>query len=117
MSCSEYDGKKGLATEFVTLPFFHFSLSSIFDIVFYAYCFDFGLEIIMDETTLYNGIFLGWWNTIISFCFQNCSDILFTRKNCSSDWEKLLKFEADCWEFEKCLSQYSQENMLLKFLK
>ena len=25
------------------------------------------------------------------------------RKNCSSDWEKLLKFEAEGWEFAKFL--------------
>ena len=25
------------------------------------------------------------------------------RKKCSSDWEKLLKFEADGWEFAKIL--------------
>ena len=33
------------------------------------------------------------------FCYQNCSDLLW-EKNCSSDWEKLLKFEAEGREFE-----------------
>ena len=34
---------------------------------------------------------------------------LFTvRKNCSSDWEKLLKFEAEDQEFAKMLSSLEQ---------
>jgi hypothetical protein len=36
------------------------------------------------------------------FCYQNCSDLLW-EKNCSSDQEKLLKFEAEGREFAKCL--------------
>ena len=32
------------------------------------------------------------------FCQQNCSDLIW-EKNCSSDREKLLKFEAEGWEF------------------
>jgi len=31
-------------------------------------------------------------------CFQNCSDLLW-EKNCSGDWEKLLKFETEGYEF------------------
>ena len=34
------------------------------------------------------------------FCYQNCSDLLW-EKNCSSDWETLLKFEAEGREFAK----------------
>ena len=34
------------------------------------------------------------------FCYQNCSGLL-VRKNCSSDREKLLKFEAEGREFAK----------------
>ena len=30
------------------------------------------------------------------------------RKNCSSDWEKLLKFEAEDWEFAKILRSLEQ---------
>ena len=30
------------------------------------------------------------------------------RKNCSSDREKLLKFEAEGWEFAKCLRSVEQ---------
>ena len=30
------------------------------------------------------------------------------RKNCSSDWEKLLKFEAEGWEFAKFLRSLEQ---------
>ena len=30
------------------------------------------------------------------------------RKNCSSDREKLLKFEAECWEFKKKLRSLEQ---------
>ena len=41
------------------------------------------------------------------FCFQNCSDILW-EKNCSSDWEKLLKFEAEGREFSKILRSLEQ---------
>ena len=32
------------------------------------------------------------------FCFQNWSDLLWEKIG-SSDWEKLLKFEAEGWEF------------------
>ena len=41
------------------------------------------------------------------FCNQNCSD-LPVRKNSSSDWEKLLKFEAEGWEFANCLRSLEQ---------
>ena len=34
------------------------------------------------------------------FCYQNCSDLL-REKNCSSNREKLLKFEAEGREFAK----------------
>ena len=37
-------------------------------------------------------------NAHMVFCYQNCSDLLW-KKKCSSDWEKLLKFEAEGWEF------------------
>ena len=30
------------------------------------------------------------------------------RKNCSSDWEKLLKFEAEGWEFAKLQTFFKQ---------
>ena len=36
------------------------------------------------------------------FCYQNCSDLLW-EKNCSTDPEKLLKFEAESQEFAKFL--------------
>ena len=36
------------------------------------------------------------------FCYQNCSDLLW-EKNCSSDWEKLLKLEAEGQELAKVL--------------
>ena len=36
------------------------------------------------------------------FCFQNCDDLLWEKK-CSSDREKLLKFEAEGGEFSKVL--------------
>ena len=35
-------------------------------------------------------------------CHQNCTDLLW-EKNCSCDWGKFLKFEAECWEFAKIL--------------
>ena len=34
------------------------------------------------------------------FCYQNCSDLLWEKK-CSSDGEKLLKFEAEGREVSK----------------
>ena len=40
-------------------------------------------------------------------CFQNCSDPTM-RKNCSSDREKLLKFEAEDREFAKFLRSLEQ---------
>ena len=39
------------------------------------------------------------------FCYQNCSDL---RKNCSSDREYLLKFEAEGREFAKILRSLEQ---------
>ena len=41
------------------------------------------------------------------FCYQNCSDLLW-KKNCSSDREKLLKFEAEGREFAKILRSLEQ---------
>ena len=41
------------------------------------------------------------------FCYQSCSDLLW-EKNCSSDREKLLKFEAEVWEFAKFLRSLAQ---------
>ena len=41
-------------------------------------------------------------NLEIVFCYQICSDRLWEKK-CSSDWEKLLKFEAKGQEFAKVL--------------
>ena len=41
------------------------------------------------------------------FCYQNCSDLLW-ENNCSSDREKLLKFEAEGQEFAKSLEQFIQ---------
>ena len=41
------------------------------------------------------------------FCFQNCSDPLW-EKNCSSDPEKLLKFEAEGREYAKFLRTLEQ---------
>ena len=40
------------------------------------------------------------------FCYQNCSDLLW--ENCSSDREKLLKFEAEGREFAKILRPLEQ---------
>ena len=43
-------------------------------------------------------------NTIgeMAFCFQNCSALMW-EKNCSSDWEKHLKFEGKVknWSYQK----------------
>ena len=33
---------------------------------------------------------------VMVFCYQNCSELLW-EKNCSIDWEKLLKFKAEGW--------------------
>ena len=41
------------------------------------------------------------------FCCQNCSDLLWEIK-CSSDWEKLLKFEAGGQEFAEVLRSVEQ---------
>ena len=40
--------------------------------------------------------------------FQNCSDLHTVRKICSSDREKLLKFEAEGREFAKSLRSLEQ---------
>ena len=55
------------------------------------------------------------------FFFQNCSDLLW-EKNCSGDWEELLKFEAEGWEFAKFLRPlyrtiYSNSEKSVQFLK
>ena len=45
------------------------------------------------------------------FCYQNCFDLCTVRKNCSSDQEKLLKYEAEGREFEifsRSLEQFIQ---------
>ena len=36
------------------------------------------------------------------FCYQNWSDLLWEKKR-SSDREKILKFEAEGWDFAKVL--------------
>ena len=41
------------------------------------------------------------------FCYQNCSDLLWEKK-CSSDEQKLLKFEAEGREFTKFLRSLEQ---------
>ena len=41
------------------------------------------------------------------FCYQNCSDLLWEKK-CFCDWEKLLKFEAEGWEFANILRSLEQ---------
>ena len=41
------------------------------------------------------------------FCFQNCSDLL-SKKNCSSDREKVLKFGTEVREFAKILRSLEQ---------
>ena len=41
------------------------------------------------------------------FCFQNCSGPT-VRTNCSSDQEKLLKFEAEGRKFENVLRSQEQ---------
>ena len=41
------------------------------------------------------------------FCYQNSSGLLW-EKNCSRDREKLLKFEAEGWEFAKFLRSLEQ---------
>ena len=47
------------------------------------------------------------------FCYQNCSDLLWEKK-CSSDREKLLKLEAEGWEFTKLLRSLEQWNSTLE---
>ena len=42
------------------------------------------------------------------FCYQNCFDQPTVSKNCSSDREKLLKFEAGGQEFAKFLTSLEQ---------
>ena len=49
-----------------------------------------------------------WKQRGMVFCYQNCYDLLTVRKNCSSDWEKLLKFQAEGWEFAKFLRSLEQ---------
>jgi hypothetical protein len=49
------------------------------------------------------------------FCYQNRSDQLW-EKNCSSDWEKLLKFEAEGKIFEITRTIYSNSERSEQFL-
>ena len=42
------------------------------------------------------------------FHYQNCSDLHTVRKKCSSDREKLLRFEAEGREFAKFLRSLEQ---------
>ena len=41
------------------------------------------------------------------FSFQNCSDLQWEKK-CCSDWEKVLKLEAECCEFANFLRSLEQ---------
>ena len=45
-----------------------------------------------------------------------CSKLFWStvRKNCSSDWEKLLKFEAEHWEFAYNLRSVEQLILTVK---
>ena len=52
-----------------------------------------------------------FWTMV--FCYQNCSDLLWG-KNCSSDKEKLLKFEAEGREFAKRLRSQEQSIQTVK---
>ena len=45
---------------------------------------------------------------IIVICCQNCSDHKKKKKNCSSDLENILKFEAVGREFLQSLKQFIQ---------
>ena len=45
--------------------------------------------------------------TEMVFCYQNCSGQLWEKK-CSSDWEKLLKFETEGRELAKILGSLEQ---------
>ena len=45
---------------------------------------------------------------VMVFCNQNCSDQPTVRKNCSSDQEKKLKFEAERREFANILRSLEQ---------
>ena len=47
------------------------------------------------------------------FCYQNCSDLL-REKKCSSDREKLLKFEAEGREFANFLRSLEQFNEFIQ---
>ena len=52
-------------------------------------------------------------HTYLVFFYQNYSFLLWEKK-CSSDWEKLLKFEAEGWEFAKGLQSLEQSNQTVK---
>ena len=43
----------------------------------------------------------------MAFCYQNCSDLLW-EKIVQVDWEKLLKFEDEGWEFSKFFRSLEQ---------
>jgi len=45
----------------------------------------------------------------MAFCYQNGSDLLWEKK-CSSDQEKLLKFEAEGQEFSKKMNNSNSGN-------
>ena len=46
-------------------------------------------------------------NLEMVFCYQNCSNLLWEKIVLHSDWEKLLKFEAEGREFEINRTIYS----------
>ena len=56
----------------------------------------------------------------MAFCYQNGSDLLWEKK-CSSDQEKLLKFEGRsreiCTNFEIPRTIYSNSERFVQFLK
>ena len=51
-------------------------------------------------------IWAGLLPAAMVFCYQNCSDLM--RKNCSSDREQTLKFEAEGREFANFLRSLEQ---------
>ena len=75
------------------------------EVIYYLWNVFIQLEFLLDHIKIIVALFR---------IFQKSSEknsILFwptVRKNCSSGWEKLLKFEAEGWEFAKILRSLEQ---------
>ena len=70
-----------------------------------------------DILVLWDDQYIEFHGKKLVFCFQNCPDLLWEKKTCSSYWEKRLKCEAKGQNFEITRTIYSNSERSEQFLK